>query len=203
MDGASVISSRFPELASNRPLTDRPEPARRERQVGAGARSGQEPRNRGRLPRRPARRPPDGLFLLLPAGTAAAFVGVQLAVFGVLLGGAFAPNHIGMPIVPAGLKVDFLRRQVLMSRNISGGRITGYAMGGLNYQIEHHLFPNMPRPNLKRAQPLVRAHCAKHGVAYTETSLLQSYRIITRYLNALGVRGQDPFRCPLVALYRV
>src|SRR5664279_6119431 len=82
MDGASVISSRFPELASNRPLTDRPEPARRERQVGAGARSGQAPGNRGRLPRRPARRPPDGLFLLLPAGTAAAFVGVQLAVFG-------------------------------------------------------------------------------------------------------------------------
>jgi fatty acid desaturase len=142
------------------------------------------------------------LLLLLPPGKAAAFVGVQLAVFGVLLGGAFAPNHIGMPIVPAGLKVDFLRRQVLMSRNISGGRITGYAMGGLNYQIEHHLFPNMPRPNLKRAQPLVRAHCAEHGVAYTETSLLQSYRIITRYLNALGVRGQDPFRCPLVALYR-
>jgi hypothetical protein len=64
---------------------------------------------------------------LLPPGKAAAFVGVQLAVFGVLLGGAFAPNHIGMPIVPAGLKVDFLRRQVLMSRNISGGRITGYA----------------------------------------------------------------------------
>jgi len=124
VDGASVIWSRFPELASNRPLTDRPEPARRERQVGAGARSGQAPGNRGRLPRRPARRPPDGLFLLLPAGTAAAFVGVQLAVFGVLLGGAFAPNHIGMPIVPAGLKVDFLRRQVLMSRNISGGRIT-------------------------------------------------------------------------------
>jgi len=81
------------------------------------------------------------LLLLLPPGKAAAFVGVQLAVFGVLLGGAFAPNHIGMPIVPAGLKVDFLRRQVLMSRNISGGRIAGYALGGLNYQIEHHLFP--------------------------------------------------------------
>jgi hypothetical protein len=109
---------------------------------------------------------------LLPAGKAAAFVGVQLAVFGVLLGGAFAPNHIGMPIVPAGLKVDFLRRQVLMSRNICGGRITGSA--GLNYQIEHHQFPNMPRPNLKRAQPLVRAHCAEHGVDYTETSLLAS-----------------------------
>src|SRR5664279_2135004 len=85
MDGASVISSRFPELASNRPLTDRPEPARRKRQVGAAARSGQAPRNGGRLPRRPPRRPPDGLFLLLPAGQAAAFVGVQLAVFGVCL----------------------------------------------------------------------------------------------------------------------
>jgi fatty acid desaturase len=142
------------------------------------------------------------LFVLLPPGKAAAFVGVQLAVFGVLLGGSFAPNHKGMPLVPASMKVDFLRRQVLMSRNIRGGPVTDYMMGGLNYQIEHHLFPSMPRPNLKLAQPMVREHCRTHGVAYTETSLVRSYGIVVRYLNRVGLAERDPFTCPLVQRYR-
>jgi len=142
------------------------------------------------------------LLLLLPVGKAAAFAGVELGLFGVLLGGSFAPNHKGMPIVPASMKVDFLRRQVLMSRNIRGGRLTDFMMGGLNYQIEHHLFPSMPRPNLKLVQPMVREHCAKHGVLYTETSLAGSYSIVVRYLNRVGLGERDPFTCPLVQLYR-
>ncbi|WP_199431654.1 fatty acid desaturase family protein [Qaidamihabitans albus] len=142
------------------------------------------------------------LLLVLPFGKAAAFAGLQLSVFGVLLGGAFAPNHKGRPIVPATMKVDFLRRQVVMSRNIRGGTITDFMMGGLNYQIEHHLFPSMPRPNLKRAQPIVRAHCAEHQVPYTETSLWHSYGIVVRYLNAVGLRARDPFQCPLIRQFR-
>ncbi len=142
------------------------------------------------------------VFLLLPPAKAVAFIAVQLAVFGLLLGGSFAPNHKGMPLVPASMKVDFLRRQVLMSRNIRGGRLTDFMMGGLNYQIEHHLFPSMPRPNLKHAQPLVRAHCAAHGVTYTETSLLASYGIVVRYLNRVGLAERDPFTCPLIQRYR-
>ncbi len=143
-----------------------------------------------------------GMLILLPPGKAAAFVGVQLAAFGVLLGGSFAPNHKGMPIVPATAKIDFLRRQVLMSRNVRGGVLTDFAMGGLNYQIEHHLFPSMPRPNLKRAQPLVRAYCDRHAVTYTETGLRQSYGIVVRYLNRVGLGARDPFQCPLVQRYR-
>jgi fatty acid desaturase len=76
-------------------------------------------------------------------------------------------------------------------------------MGGLNYQVEHHLFPSMPRPNLKRAQPLVRDFCARHGVRYTETSLLGSYATVVRYLNQVGLAERDPFSCPLVRQYRV
>jgi fatty acid desaturase len=139
------------------------------------------------------------VFLVLPPGKAAAFVAVQLAVFGFYLGASFAPNHIGMPLVPARLKLDFLRRQVLMSRNISGGPVMSVLMGGLNYQVEHHLFPSMPRPHLRRVAPLVAAHCAQVGVPYTQTSLLRSYRIVTGYLNTVGLRGRDPFLCPLVA----
>ena len=43
--------------------------------------------------------------------------------------------------------------------NITGGRFTDFMLGGLNYQIEHHLFPSMPRPNLRRVQGLVRDFC--------------------------------------------
>ncbi len=142
------------------------------------------------------------LFLVLSPGKALAFLAVQQGLFGVLLGGSFAPNHKGMPIVPKNAKVDFLRRQVLMSRNINGGVVTDFAMGGLNYQIEHHLFPSMPRPNLKRAQPIVRAFCREQKVGYTQTSLLASYGIVIRYLNAVGIRARDPFSCPLVQEYR-
>ena len=95
------------------------------------------------------------LLVLLPPGKAAAFLAVQLAVFGLLLGGSFAPNHTGMPIVPEDLKIDFLQRQVLMSRNVKGNFLVNAAMGGLNYQIEHHLFPSMPRPHLKLVSPMV------------------------------------------------
>jgi fatty acid desaturase len=142
------------------------------------------------------------VFVVLPPAKALAFIAVQQGLFGVLLGGAFAPNHKGMPIVPADARIDFLRRQVLMSRNIRGGWFVDFVMGGLNYQIEHHLFPNMPRPNLRAAQPLVEAFCAEQGLAYTCTSLAASYGIVVRYLNTVGLGARDPFTCPLVQQYR-
>jgi fatty acid desaturase len=142
------------------------------------------------------------VFLVLSPGKAAAFLAVELAVFGFYLGSSFAPNHIGMPLVSPKLKLDFLRRQVLMSRNVSGGRFISTLMGGLNYQIEHHLFPSMARPALRKVQPLVAAYCAAQGVPYAQMTLWQSYRVIIRYLNSVGLRGKDPFLCPLVAQRR-
>ena len=99
------------------------------------------------------------LFLFLPIGLAFAFLAVQLSVFGVYLGCSFAPNHKGMPLVPKDMSIDFFRRQVLMSRNVGEGRTVTFLLGGLNFQIEHHLFPSMPRPTLRRAQPIVREFC--------------------------------------------
>ncbi len=142
------------------------------------------------------------LFLVLPPGLAVAFLGVQMATFGLLLGAAFAPNHKGMPVVPRDAKLDFLRRQVLMSRNVRGGRFVDLAMGGLNYQIEHHLFPSMPRDNLRLARPVVRAYCLERDIPYTEASLVGSYAIVIRYLNVVGLGERDPFSCPFVADFR-
>ena len=53
-----------------------------------------------------------------------------------------------------------------------------FVMGGLNYQVEHHLFPSMPRPNLKHVQPVVRDYCEQLGVKYTEVGFFRSYKII-------------------------
>lgn len=114
------------------------------------------------------------------------FIAVHQAVFGLYMGCSFAPNHKGMPVLRADQKLDYLRRQVLTSRNVHGGWVTDQMLGGLNYQIEHHLFPSMPRAHLRRARPFVRAHCAVHDIPYTETGLLNSYAIALRYLHDLG-----------------
>jgi fatty acid desaturase len=140
------------------------------------------------------------IFSFLPVGMAFAFIGVQLAIFGLYMGASFAPNHKGMPILPRDSKVDFLRRQVLTSRNIRSGHFMNHFMGGLNYQIEHHLFPNMPRPHLRRAAEIVREYCASKGIVYTEVGLLTSYGIVVRHLNEVGLGvGGDPFDCPAAA----
>ena len=139
------------------------------------------------------------LLLILPPGKAFAFLGVQLAVMGVALGGAFVPNHVGMPIVPKDAKIDFLRRQVLMSRNIAGGWLVRYGMGGLQCQIEHHLFPSMPRPALTEVQPLIKAYCQERDIQYTEVRFGSAYRSVISHLNTVGLRGRNTFTCPLAA----
>ncbi|WP_420063999.1 fatty acid desaturase family protein [Microbacterium bandirmense] len=142
------------------------------------------------------------LFLLLPMGMAFAFFGVMVAVFGVYMGASFAPNHKGMPIIAPGARLDFFSKQVRTSRNISGGWWATWMFGGLNYQVEHHLFPSMSRLHLSRAREIVRDYCTANNVPYTETTLLRSYGIVIRYLNQVGLAARDPFDCPITAQYR-
>ncbi|MEV0235504.1 acyl-CoA desaturase [Nonomuraea sp. NPDC050786] len=126
------------------------------------------------------------VFLVLPAGKALVFLAVHQACYGVYLGCTFAPNHKGMPVLTAEDELDFLRRQVLTSRNVRGGRLVNTALGGLNYQIEHHLFPSMPTANLRRARPIVREYCAEIGVDYVECGLFESWGQAMRHLHEVG-----------------
>lgn len=133
------------------------------------------------------------LFAVLPVDKALVFFAVHQALFGVYMGCIFAPNHKGMPTLTGDERPDYLRRQVLTSRNVRGGVLTDIALGGLNYQIEHHLFPSMPTPNLRHAQVIVRDYCAEIGVAYHETGLISSYREALTHLHRVGapLRGAD------------
>ncbi|WP_433535507.1 fatty acid desaturase family protein [Micromonospora sp. CA-249363] len=126
------------------------------------------------------------LLAVMSPGKALLFAAVHQGLWGLYMGCAFAPNHKGMPMPTAQDELDFLRKQVLTSRNVRGSRLVDTALGGLNYQIEHHLFPNMPRANLRRAQPIVRAYCAEQGISYTETGLVESYRQALAHLHEVG-----------------
>ncbi|MGI9004833.1 MAG: fatty acid desaturase family protein [Streptosporangiaceae bacterium] len=126
------------------------------------------------------------VLLVLSPVKAIVFILMQQGLFGLYLGCSFAPNHKGMPILGPADQSDFLRRQVLTSRNVRGGWLTDLALGGLNYQIEHHLFPSMPRPNLRRSQALVKAFCQQQGLPYCQSSLAGSYAQALRHLNTAG-----------------
>ena len=117
------------------------------------------------------------------------------------LGTSFAASHIGMPVLPHDSRIDFFRRQVLTSRNVLGGRVASFAMGGLNYQIEHHLFPSMPRPHLHRMRPVVQNFCANNGVEYNEVTIFRAWQIVAVYLNKVGLSART-FQCPMVSAMR-
>lgn len=126
------------------------------------------------------------LFLCLNPWQAIIFFLLHQSLFGLFLGSAFAPNHKGMPLVEHGSRIDFLRRQVLTSRNVHGSVVNDFWYGGLNYQVEHHLFPSMPRNNLKKAQKIVRQYCQEQQIGYYETSMLQSFREILHFLHQIS-----------------
>ena len=167
-----------------------PQPARRERAVAAHARRAQQSRRLAPHRARPARLPCGRLLrraaAVMSPVKALVFVAVHQAAWGLYMGCSFAPNHKGMPIIGPDEDVDYLRRQVLTSRNVRGGWFTDILLGGLNYQIEHHLFPSMPSSSLRAAQRLVRAYCHQHAISYCETSLLGSYRAVLLFLHDLG-----------------
>jgi fatty acid desaturase len=134
------------------------------------------------------------VFVVLDPLQAVVFIAVQQGLFGVYLGCIFAPNHKGMPTLKKGEKLDFLRKQVLTSRNVRGGGFTDLALGGLNYQIEHHLFPSMPSPHLAKAQLIVRDYCAEIGVPYHETGFIRSHAEAVTHMHRAGapLRARTP-----------
>ncbi|PRY52901.1 fatty acid desaturase family protein [Glycomyces artemisiae] len=132
------------------------------------------------------------VFLVLSPGKAIVFIVVHKAAWGLYMGSVFAPNHKGMPTLVGDTELDFLRKQVLTSRNVKGDWFTDVALGGLNYQIEHHLFPAMPSVNLARARPIVEKFCAEKGIPYSATGLIQSWREALTQLH----RNGEPLRHP-------
>lgn len=126
------------------------------------------------------------VFLALPFWQGLLFVAVNQLLMGLYVGSTFAPNHKGMLAVDGNTTLDFLRRQVLTARNVKSSPLNDYLYGGLNYQIEHHLFPGMPRNKLKAARNIVRPFCRDHSILYYETGIARSHVEILQHLHQVS-----------------
>lgn len=125
-----------------------------------------------------------GVIALFGVWRGLLFALIHQMLLGFYLAAAFLPNHTGMAILSADEPMDFLHRQVLTARNLRAGPITDYLFGPLSCQIEHHLFPAMPRFNLRAAAAIVRPFCEERGITYHETSPWQAYAEVHRHLRA-------------------
>ncbi|GAB4580389.1 MAG: acyl-CoA desaturase [Anaerolineales bacterium] len=126
------------------------------------------------------------IFLALGPGLGLAFILLHQALFGLYMASVFAPNHKGMLIIRKDEVIDFLRLQVLTARNVKAHPITDFWYGGLNYQIEHHLFPSLARNKLREAQQIIRKFCDELEISYYETSMFNSYVEILDYLHEVS-----------------
>lgn len=105
---------------------------------------------------------------------------------GVYFGFAFIPNHVGMAILTGNEKMSFIEKQVLTSRNIKSGWFLNFISGGLNYQIEHHLFPRISRKHLPKAKAVVKEFCIRKNLSYKDSSLAEAWKEVFAYLDDIG-----------------
>jgi fatty acid desaturase len=116
-------------------------------------------------------------IIFLPLAVAMAFQLVVFLTMGVYMGLIFAPNHKGEDMLEAEAAYNWVH-QITLTRNIKPGLFTSYFLGGLEHQIEHHLFPTMPRYRYEDARVLVRNFCQEQNIPYHETTWLESLRQI-------------------------
>ncbi len=95
---------------------------------------------------------------------------------GLYMGAILVVPHVGTGSRRAGEELPFFERQVAFSRNYDASWIGTLLCGGLNLQIEHHLLPGVPCTRLRRARPIVRAYCERHGLPYRQVGYLAAWR---------------------------
>lgn len=82
---------------------------------------------------------------------------------------------------------DWYLRQMLGAANFNAGRVLAFSSGHLCYQIEHHLFPDLPSNRLPEVSVRVRALCKKYDLPYTTGSLARQYFLTLRTIHKLAL----------------
>ncbi|CAA6808768.1 MAG: POSSIBLE LINOLEOYL-CoA DESATURASE (DELTA(6)-DESATURASE) [uncultured Sulfurovum sp.] len=108
------------------------------------------------------------------------------------------PNHSAEDIymfdAPHQSQGEFYLRQIMGSVNYNtGGDLRDFSHGWLNYQIEHHLFPNLPLRQYQKMQPLVKEICQKHNIEYRQESVFKrakmSIELLVGKTKMLSIKG--------------
>jgi fatty acid desaturase len=102
----------------------------------------------------------------------------------------FIPNHIGLRRLQTGESISYLEQQITTSRNITNPPLLDFYYGGLNSQIEHHLFPRVPRHRYRAMRPFVRAFCQRNQLPYQEASLYAALASVGAHLGKMTAAFQ-------------
>lgn len=120
----------------------------------------------------------------------AVYLGIWGGV-GVCLALVFAPAHIGLPVLSK-QNNDWLH-QVETTRNLAMPRFVSFFFIGLDYQVEHHLFPKIPHQHLPRAAAITSAWCARHGIEHQSVPYLAALVDAAQYMaDAWSRDARDP-----------
>jgi len=126
------------------------------------------------------------LYILsfMPLVNAVAYFFLAQCACGLMLALVFGLGHNGMAVYPADQRPDFWKLQVTTTRNVTSNWFTDFFCGGLQYQVEHHLFPMLPRHNLKKVHILVESFCKEQGVTYHEAGMVDgNMEVLTHLAN--------------------
>jgi len=134
---------------------------------------------------------PASVFYLLPLGDAWTVIAIHYLGYGFALAMVTITNHIGLPIVfnDDYKKMSWLDIQTKGSRNVEGGLFIHYIYGGLNTQIEHHVYPHASRFQLLKIAKHLEKFCKENGFIYYSTSPTKAYQEIYYYLKDLRLQS--------------
>jgi fatty acid desaturase len=102
-------------------------------------------------------------------------------VVGVFLAMIFAPAHMGLPI-HSEANHDW-EHQLATTRNLELPRFISFFFIGLDYQVEHHLFPRIPHQNLPEAARITRAWCVRNGINHQSAPYLTALASAERFMR--------------------
>ncbi len=126
------------------------------------------------------------LVLGVPFGTALLAYLVPLTLLGPYLAAIFWVNHVGMPLVAQPERFSFLEHQAVTSRTVLCAPAWHWLFGGLNFQIEHHLFPKVPSSRLAAVQAIVRKHVDGRQVDYHAVPWTAAVGAVAAHLRAVA-----------------
>mmetsp|Transcript_25830 Transcript_25830/g.35512 ORF Transcript_25830/g.35512 Transcript_25830/m.35512 type:complete len:463 (+) Transcript_25830:102-1490(+) len=131
-----------------------------------------------------------GLFTIMsymPLFNAACYFLLAQTSCGLFLATVFGLGHNGMSVYPANQRPDFWKLQVTTTRNVTSNWFVDWFCGGLQYQVDHHLFPMLPRHNLKQVHELVESFCKEQGVTYHEADMWVGTLEVLQHLSKVSV----------------
>ena len=126
------------------------------------------------------------LLLQMPWFHALIFFAVAQTSCGLMLALVFGLGHNGMTTYKADERPVFINLQVTTTRNITGNWLVHWFCGGLQYQVDHHLFPSLPRHNFGKVHEHVERFCKDHGVRYHEAGVWDGTVEVLNHLSKVS-----------------